>query len=156
MQSFAGESPTRLCAGPNKNDMFVYAGDNIFNVCELKHQEKERLAIWDAVYHEDDQKQPDFITAVEVDPNENIFYSGTKSGKVSFYKYFLVNSACQKYRWVPFDFVALLNDPIDDIHLAPCGEVLWILCKNTLYTYNRLTHEQLVKLELPELPAFAL
>lgn len=143
---------SRLCAGPNKNNMFVYAEKNRMYICELKPGRAE-VCIWNSISHKTyETKEEDPITALEACLTENIFFGGTKSGKVYSYERILVNRVCKEYRWAPFEVFICLKDPIDDMQLSHCGEFLWILSGHHLCSYNLKTHKREHHCNLTDLP----
>jgi hypothetical protein len=156
MRGFQDDSDNRLCAGPNKNAMLMYADNHAAYICELRRGQ-DRITVWNRISHKIPKtKEEDRITALEVCTYENAFWSGTQSGRLYVYEHILVEPLFDRYQWLARDLNIPTQDPIDDIHLSSCGEFLWILARNKLLSCKRVTAECKLVFEIRDLPSFAL
>lgn len=152
MHSFLG--PKRLCAGPNKNEMLIVSDASCIYIAELEHKPKEKFVICEKIYPETETLKQDHITALEVSPYENIFYGGTKSGKVYYYDRIIIDEAWDRYGWGRFELPAAWQKAaIDDLRLGNTGEFLYLLSDNALIAHNRITqtNELLFRVNLPSM-----
>jgi len=160
MRGFQNRNNHRLCAGPNKNSMFIYADSHVAHVCELESNRHvahiEDISVWDVICHKTDTQEEDPITSLEACTYENAFWAGTQSGQLYVYEHTLMEKLFDRYEWLPLNLCIPGKDPIDDIHLSPCGLFLWILKGNKLLSYNRMTNECLPIFELRNIPSLAL
>ena len=127
-------------------------GNNHFNE-ELRRwwrsyeRKKPKLGIdWEGCERDD-------VTCVAMNPEKDIFYGGTRSGKLYwYYEYYddYDQGPRGPYFWQYKQLSVNLKQPIDDMELSDDATFLWLLSNGSIYTYTFKSESLKLCLKLPE------